>query len=55
MDTMFYFISCDVHDGYMNGKGELTEKFNDASQAEKEKLFGKITGINNKLPPVILS
>ena len=38
-----------LHDGYMNGKGELTEKFNDATQAEKEKLFGKITGINNKL------
>lgn len=38
-----------LYDGYMNEKGELTEKFNDATQAEKEKLFGKITGINNKL------
>jgi len=38
-----------LHDGYMNEKGELTDKFNDATQAEKEKLFGKITGINNKL------
>lgn len=38
-----------IHDGYLSPEGELTDKFNNASNKEKEQLFGKITGINNKL------
>ena len=37
-----------IHDGYMTEKGELTEKFNKADKNEKQRLFDKITGINNK-------
>lgn len=38
-----------IHDGYMNEKGELTEKFSKADANEKQRLFDKISGINNKL------
>ncbi len=38
-----------VHDGYMNENGELTDKFKKADNNEKQRLFDKITGINNKL------
>ncbi len=38
-----------LHDGYLSNDGKLTDKFTDASEKEKEALFAKITGVNNKL------
>ena len=34
---------------YLDSNGDLTDKFKNSTQQEKEQLFNKITGINNKL------
>ena len=36
-----------IHDGYINTKGELTQKYKDASLQEKQKLSDKIQGVNH--------
>jgi hypothetical protein len=36
-------------EGYISREGKLTDKFNNSSDKEKEELFAKVTGINNRL------
>ena len=38
-----------LHDGYMDKNGELTKKWSDSSENEKENFILKVTGVNNKL------
>ena len=36
-------------EGYISSKGELTDKFKNSSDKQKEELFARVTGINNRL------
>lgn len=38
-----------IHDGYMNSKGELLPKYNDATEEEKTKLTDKIQRLNQQI------